>query len=234
MLREEIGAYVAVISGSRHFNVKRMELLVGPVTWYVPKGQAVMYDTMRATDVVEGGKLCASRNRALEDAFKLGVPCIQLSDDLKEIYYAVDHENEKEIEFEEAMKILGSTVRKHEAKLGGVAPTSNLFYFRGNRESINKFIVGDCIWVEPCEQRFDENMSLKEDYDYTLQHVKAHGKVVRCNDLLFGFAHRTNKGGAVEYRTALREYENIEYLRKKWGSLIGPSRRGPTEITLKI
>ncbi len=234
MFNEQLGVYVAVISASRPFNVKKMELKCGPCTWYVPKGQKFLYEQMHACEVVESGKLCASRNRALEDAFHLGVPCIQLSDDLRKIEIAHDSKRVEEMDFDEAVNTMKDAARIEDAMLVGVAPTANAFYFRGSPVKMNKFIVGDFILVQPCDLRFDENMTLKEDYDYTLQHISQFGKVIRCDNILTTFAHRTNRGGAVEYRTTAREIENIEYLKLKWGDRIGTSRRGPTEITLKI
>ena len=64
--------------------------------------------------------------------------------------------------------------------------------------------------------RFDEMMTLKEDYDLTAQHLAKYGAVSRSNRVLIRAAHYTNDGGAVADRTDEKEQYNIAVLRHKW------------------
>lgn len=211
-----------------------MEKLVGGATWYVGMGEGNLYLGGRGS-VIESGGLCESRNRALMDASVLGIPCVQLSDDLKKIEYLFEFEGKveaKEITFEEAVGKMMEVDKIF--RMIGVAPTGNPFFWDKKEYTTNKFIVGDFILVRPCGLFFDENLKLKEDYDYTLQHITTFGGVARYGSILAHFAHRTNAGGAVEYRDPEREQEMITYLKNKWGKFIRDNPRRPNEILLNL
>ena len=81
--------FFCIISARRPGNVVKVEsALKGcDVTWIVAAGDKEAYEQGGATQVIEGGKLCASRNKGLELARKLKKPCVQLSDDLKQISF---------------------------------------------------------------------------------------------------------------------------------------------------
>lgn len=238
MIREDLGVYLAVISHARPGNVQKMQAMVGEATWYVGAGERQAYRQEGATAVVESGGLCPSRNAALKDAWAFGVPCIELSDDLRKLQMAVPQEGKNravDISFEEAVSTMLEASRLYTAKLAGVAPTANAFYYNPNRPFHHRaFIVGDLILVRPCALLFDERLKLKEDYDYTLAHLSKYHVVARCNGVLATFAHRQNKGGAVDFRTPAREQEAIAILREKWGAAIKDNPRRPNEILLNL
>ena len=226
--------WVSIISHARAENMGKMTRLVGKATWYVGHGEGDDY-LIGNCPVVESGKLCESRNKALRDAFERNLPCIQLSDDLKKIELAYKeniYTKVKEIEFSEAITRMGKSEKIF--KLIGVAPTNNAFFWSGHEYAINKFIIGDFIMVRPSELFFDEGLRLKEDYDYTLQHITTFGGVQRCDNIMPAFAHRSNKGGAVEYRDNSREQEAIMYLKTKWGRFIRDNAKRPNEILLNL
>merc|ERR1719356_1349532 len=57
-------------------------------------------------------------------------------------------------------------------KLGGVFPTGNATMTMGSAEYSNQhFILGDFFVAEKSPVRFDESLTLKEDYDYTCSHI---------------------------------------------------------------
>jgi hypothetical protein len=119
------------------------------------------------------------------------------------------------------------------AQLAGCAPTDNPFFSK-QRVHTSAFIVGDFMWVAGgCPERFDEQLPLKEDYDYTLRHLAAYGRVARVDQLLASFAHRTNKGGAVAYRTPELEQQAITRLTDKWGDAIRPNPKRSNEVLLR-
>lgn len=71
---------------------------------------------------------------------------------------------------------------------------------------------------------FDENLSLKEDYDFTLQAL-TNGKVIYKFRGLFYLPERVtaglkNFGGCSTYRTSEREMEQVKLMKEKWGDLI--------------
>lgn len=222
---------VYCISHKRPSNVEKIHALCGPVTWVVGQGEANDYFAAGAQKVIEGGGLCESRNAALEDAFRAGQICIQISDDLRRLWWILDKKNKCALPFAEAIKEMEKAVVDFRAKLIGVAPTANAYFF--NKEHhFNQFIVGDMIAVAPCDLRFDTNLKLKEDYDFTAQHLQKFGLVVRLNRIAPEFLHRTNPGGAVDFRTAEREQHAIAYLKNKWPGWFRDNHRRPNEILM--
>lgn len=228
--------WVTVISHKRAENVKKMTKLIGPATWYVGKDEGEDYIMNEVSAVVESGGLCQSRNQALRDAFVQDIPCIELSDDLAAIRTPFYNEHQKRrlrhITFEEAIKKLDS--HQDIFKLLGLPPTDNPLNWLGKDVNLNRFIVGDFILVRPCELFFDENLKLKEDYDYTLQHITASGGTLRQEDVMATFGHRTNPGGAVDIRNPELEQEAIKYLKNKWGKFIVDNPVRPNEILLRL
>lgn len=72
--------------------------------------------------------------------------------------------------------------------------------------------------------QFDERLSLKEDYDFTLQAL-TNGKIIYKFKGLFYLPERVttglkNFGGCSTYRTSEREQEQIKLMKEKWGDLI--------------
>ena len=76
--------------------------------------------------------------------------------------------------------------------------------------STNLFVIGDFMVIDPqSKPRFDEKMSLKEDYDFTAAHLKEYGVVARSNRVFCLAKHYVNSGGAVADRTGAREQYHI-------------------------
>lgn len=235
-----MGPKVCCISAGRAFdnkgdsNVERMESLAGqPMHWYVPGEQCPEYRDAGAQFVVASGNLMDSRNLALDDAFKEGATCVQVSDDLLRLERKVPGRDELgEVSFLDAVTEIIDTMAMGGARYGGVAPTSNLF-FASDEPKWRHFIVGDLIVVSETDLRFDTAMTLKEDYDYTCQHIQRYGLVARCDNLLATFKHKSNAGGAVAYRTYDREMQNIQHLMKKWPGVFKLNKKRPGEILLR-
>jgi len=250
------GLFFAVISAKRPNNVKEMQKkLAGcDVTWIVGEGDVEAYTAAGANKCVEGGQLCASRNKALELAKAAGKPCVQISDDIKSISFVASHEdtadwvkpdsiqvaNLRAKQSEIAVASLGAVARyidvqtrRAGCKLGGTYPCGNPGQALGGPViAAEHFIVGDFIVVQPDALRFDEKMTLKEDYDFTCQHIHKHGRVARCNRLLILAEHYVNAGGAVAVRNKARESANIAHLRSKWPGVFLGSPRGSSEVRL--
>lgn len=227
--------HVAIISARRPERVVPMMKWCPNATWYVAKGETNLYRDAGAANVVEGGGLCESRNLAIDTALYKGQLCVQLSDDLSAIKRAHNKKEVEAITLESAIKEMITVTSKIDAKLAGCAPTSNPFYYNPEKPYRSAgFIVADFILIRPCELRFDTKLRLKEDYDFTLQHLAKYGRVARLDNLMASFAHRTNKGGAVAYRTSELEQQSIAYLRTKWGKAIKNNPRRENEILLNI
>lgn len=226
--------YIAVISSGRPENVPAMVQLVNHEHhWYVGEGEIATYG-QHSIHVIESGGLIASRNRALEDAFEKGCYCVQVSDDLKGMQSANDGTWHKLIFMDAVHELYGGLMRTP-FRLAGIAPTDNKFYYNEARPfTYAGFCVGDLIVVKATHLRFDPMLRLKEDYDYTLQHLKTYGGIFRHNGILASFQHRTNAGGTVSYRNNKLEQEAINYLKKKWIGLIRDNAKRPHEILLNL
>lgn len=225
---------VFVISHLRADNVQKVqEYLNYPVTWIVGEGEKETYLQAGAHDVVEGGKLVPSRNLGLQLAFDEGAVCVELSDDIKKIeLLKFPEKTKKEISFVEALNIFEKELPMTPFKLYGVPPTPNHFFVH-KEKSDNLFVIGDFIVVKPNELRFDENLRLKEDYDYTVQHIKKFGGVMRLDTILATFSHYSNKGGAVAIRNTELEQQTIKYLMKKHPGFFRLNPKRNNEIILK-
>jgi len=223
----------AVISSGRAHNVPLMQkFLPENVAWFVGKGERDYYELEGATRVIESGGLMRARNDAIGSAQEQGAWSVQLSDDL---YKLENADSAEPLTVRGAAKTIVAAAVTHGSHYAGVAPTSNKFFYNPKRPvSEHLFIVGDFIAISPeTHLRFDEALRLKEDYDYTLQHLREYGRVCRCNFILASFRHRSNKGGAVRYRTTETEQETIAYLKNKWGDLIIDNAKRPNEILMK-
>jgi len=228
MENKKLGVFVSVISHKRPQNIEKITSLIGDCTFFVNTGEAKSYIDSGAKEVIECGEdICTARNKAIEVASKLNLPCIQVSDDLKylrKIYFPEGEEKRKVIPatFEEVIKTMLNELKRTNLKYAGIAVTSNrMNYIKDVNFSYDKLIVNDLICIMPdCEYNFDEKMALKEDYDFTLVNILVNRGVVRCNQFYGEFPHRQNDGGANLYRDYETEKKANERIINKWGDFI--------------
>ncbi len=227
-------AYVGIVSSGRAKNVVKMSEYAPDAVWYVGHGEGDDYTAAGARRVIESGSLIDSRNAILEDAFALGRPAVQLSDDLTRLRIVTNDGKAIPIPFDEAIGFLKYACETTGARLAGIAPVDNAFYTDPTKPiKTAHFILGDLMYVEPSTPRFDSSLRLKEDYDFTAQHLFTYGLVARCDIILGGFQHRTNAGGAVAYREPDVEQAAIATLRSKWGKAIVDNSKRENEILFR-
>jgi hypothetical protein len=65
--------------------------------------------------------------------------------------------------------------------------------------------------------RYDERFSLKEDYDFFLQHVNKYRGAMRFNAYQYIVDHKKLAGGCATYRNMQKEIEQFNLLKRKWG-----------------
>ena len=186
------------------------------------------YRAAGAEHVVTAGGLCRARNLALDMAEDWR---LQLSDDLTKIARLTANGDAQAATLNDFLSEALTHITPN-CRLVGVAPTPNAFYAT-HRVQRRHFVVGDAMLIAPTPLRFDEELALKEDYDYTCQHLMTYGEVARLDWWPFSFRHRTNRGGCYDYRTAEVEQESIAHLRSKWGSWIKPNPRRANEVLLR-
>ncbi len=239
MWREDLGVYLAAVSHGRAGNVTKLQTLTGPATWYVASvEEAAVYAANGAAATAVGGGLCPSRNAALDAAHAAGQVCVQVSDDMTNVQFAVRDGARvvaRPTTFAQAVAKMLDALEQTGAMLAGVAPTANPFYANVDAPvHTSAFVVGDLVAVRPSPERFDEGLRLKEDYMFTLDHMAAYGCVARCDDVLVTFLHRKNPGGACAVRTPALEQESIARLRAKYPQYVRDNPRRPDEILLKL
>eukprot|EP00931_Biecheleriopsis_adriatica_P069649 TRINITY_DN43470_c0_g1_i1.p1 TRINITY_DN43470_c0_g1~~TRINITY_DN43470_c0_g1_i1.p1 ORF type:complete len:435 (-),score=53.90 TRINITY_DN43470_c0_g1_i1:163-1467(-) len=127
-------------------------------------------------------------------------------------------------------KMRATSIDGRRPYLAGPHPVCNAGFALAAAEFQHKhFILGDFFVADMSPCRFDTRLTLKEDYDFTCQHLKEHGAVLRCNRLLVRARHETNEGGACTIRDTAGEKElaNIRILQRKWpGKFRANKKRG--------
>lgn len=194
--------------------------------YFVGTSQAKNYQEKGFTNVIEGGGLCESRNAALEYCFLQNKYCIQIDDDLKKVKVF-----NEESTVENVVDILMKDLIKSKTKLAGVYPVFNNFF--ASKTISDGFIIGSFFVAAPTPIRFDTSLRLKEDYDYTMQHLKQFQKVRRHNYIIADFKHYTNKGGAVDYRNDEIEEETTRILLRRWNGALKPNPNRNNELILR-
>lgn len=227
---------IAVISHKRPHSIHQTKhLLQGawPVVWIVGKGERKAYRDQGADAVVEGGGLCQSRNLAIQIAkAKHFQYVVEISDDLKNIR----HLRGGAMSVEQASTALIKAMTATGLKFAGAYPVANDGWAEKCQPfSFHNFVVGDFIVIDTTSPvRFDERLRVKEDYDFTMAHIKLHGGSVRANHLLVKAAHRTNTGGACSADRSVKERHAISLLKHKWGAAIRNNPRRALEVVIHI
>lgn len=232
---------VYIISAGRPAAVERMAphlaTLDGrtPVFWVTSYEDEQAYTDAGAVRVLATERhLTRQRNLALDHAFDHDLTCVQLDDDLKRFKAKTPGgaRNEGgEVDLAFVLAAQATALDETGLCLAGNSPTDNLGFARDG-VSTRKFVPCPCITVIPSAPRFDENLRLKEDYDFTLQHWATYGGAARCDFIAPSFGRYTNEGGAVSYRTPELEQETIAYLTEKWPGMVRPNPRRANEILL--
>merc|ERR1711879_75890 len=120
-------------------------------------------------------------------------------------------------------------------KLGGVFPSGNATMTMGSAEyGTQHFILGDFFVADKSPVRFDESLTLKEDYDFTCSRIAKHGSVLRCNRMVLAVRHYANQGGAVDIRDGAgkKEKQNIAILKRKWPGVFKDNVKRPSEVLM--
>jgi len=225
-------------------------------TWYVDKESLGEYRKL-GLDAVVGGKLTEARNLCLVDAAKKGKACVQVSDDITRWEYfegpgAQERTDDAVNAAHAAAKVhtispvaaarfllakLRSTgSASSRPQLAGIYPLGSCSRAFASAEfSPASFIIGDFFVADRSPIRFDANMKLKEDYDFTCSHLKKHGSVIRANRMVICAKHYSNSGGACSVRDkkGLEEQRNIEILRSKWPRVFSNNPKRKNEVILR-
>lgn len=188
------------------------------------------YKKYGAKNFIFGQGLLNQRNQALSHAFENNANCVQIDDDLVRVRKNnFDGKRGEDVSFEEAYNDFIEFAEQSQAKLIGIPPTDNPFFAKKEVQE-NAFVIASFMFCKPTDLRFDTDMKVKEDYDYTLQHIKKYGLTERFQKYLYTFKHYSNSGGVVDYRNDELEKENMLYLLKKWGGALKMHPKRKNEV----
>lgn len=177
------------------------------------------------------GNVSRIRNYILDMEFGSGADAVCIiDDDLKGIYrYNVDEntkygyikEKIEEKDFLSFLEKYSNICEELGYKLWGVNCNSDALSYRHYTPfSLSSIILGPFSVHLKNDIRYDEKLPLKEDYDLALQHLNINRGILRLNGYFYDCKQSENKGGCATYRNMVREKEQFELLRKKWGSKI--------------
>jgi len=95
------------------------------------------------------------------------------------------------------------------------------FYREYSPFSLTSVVLGPFFGViNDHDLRFDEDLGLKEDYDFSIQVANKYRKILRFNKYHYSCGHIKLKGGCASYRTMQKEHDQAIAFQKKWGSSI--------------
>ena len=149
---------------------------------------------------------------------------IQVDDDALSFHAYEDGKKERFIDKDRIHQILDNQFHLCKGwgfKTWGLALTADYKFYDEFRPFTTQSVIGaNIIGIIKNEIRFDERLKVKEDYDYSMQHIAKYGGVLRCSKFGIDVVHLTNEGGCVSYRTKEVEMDAYNVLLKKWGKKI--------------
>jgi hypothetical protein len=238
MYNKKLDTYIGVISYKRHENVKKLHKVLGTdqITWYVRPNEEKLYQNEGAnTKSVIYKTVGDKRNKILEDGKNYDV--IFMDDDIVRLRFAKNSKEEYDVTFETLVNEMKQKLKEVPGvKLCGVNSIAKPFFYNAKRQlSLTNFCVGTLLFVKKGSTVLhDTQFKMKEDYDFTLQHIKRYGGALRLNYVMVKAGHWNNKGGQTEIRTDELMDIDINKLRSKWGISIRLNPKRPHEILLSV
>lgn len=96
--------------------------------------------------------------------------------------------------------------------------TDKKFYREYSPLSMTVPVLGPFMGIIKMDRtpRFDPDLGLKEDYDYSIQVLNRFRKILRFNKYHYKVGHIDYPGGCTTYRTKKKELEQGKRLQRKW------------------
>lgn len=219
----------AIPSKGRAGKVRSHTWFQNPVL-FVPESELAAYQkhhpevpTVPVPDTVKG--ITQTRNWILDYCDRMGIGlCVQADDDCHGFYAFEEGTNAKlctPAQFQEVLQNTFELCRGLGARCFGFQLNRDQKTYREYSPfSLSSVVVASLIGILVDEQRFDENLKLKEDYDFSLESMRRNGLVLRHNKYVWSVEHHENQGGCVDYRSLQAELDSVNYLRRKWGDEI--------------
>lgn len=176
------------------------------------------------------GNLCRIRNWILDNLFDNDTDCIViLDDDCKAISRWENQKNTKfnPGELEEFCSKISLVCKELDFKFWGLnCITDKGAYREYTPFGLQQYIGGPFQAHLKSKLRYDENLPLKEDYDFTLQNIRKYGGCLRVNFANYDVKQSEQIGGCADYRNLEYEKQQFFALQKKWGKDIIKKDKG--------
>lgn len=104
------------------------------------------------------------------------------------------------------------------------------FYREYSPLSLLSPVLGPFMGIRKTDLRFDARLGLKEDYDFSLQALNRHRRVLRFNAWHYVVGHLGVKGGCASSRTMEAEREQMALFRRKWGPVVAETCKGRESV----
>lgn len=172
------------------------------------------------------GNLCRVRNYILRSEFASGADVVAiLDDDYSGVFYFESGKQVFPVKTDDFMPFIekySTLAREWGARFWGINVNPDPQCYRENVPfSTLSYIGGPFqIFLNGNECFYDERLPLKEDYDMTLQQINRYRIALRINKFFYRVQQAEQSGGCAVYRNLEKERQQLELLRKKWGSQI--------------
>lgn len=174
-----------------------------------------------AVDPKHQGNLCRIRNYILDSEMGPGRAVLIVDDDLQGIWrwekltrYRLD----SEAEVRDFLRRYTALCVEWGCVAWGINVNSDGQVYREQTPfSLRSYVGGPFMVHVDHKLRYDERLPLKEDYDFTLQVLNAHRKLLRVNKYYYLTLQMAQVGGCAEYRNIEAERDQLEALQRKWG-----------------
>jgi len=193
---------------------------------------------VRQRDTKDMTGLPAARNTCMEIARDEGVYCLQVDDDLQELYVSAGGSNKKipiaaetgskETAFEFAADKIYEAMLVADVHLGALASNANV-YFAKPRIHVWAFCCAHFIMVNPFQPEWwHPTIDYKDDWELTLRHLRAYQGIVRMDYIAPDALHWTNPGGLCDDPERLqKDVENSYLLCRMYPGMV---RRNPKRV----
>ena len=218
---------------------KTFSLVGGEAKVFVSEDEIVEYKNAGVDNVVVSPEGISVKRNFILDYYPIGSDVLFLDDDISKVgeFTVIDGKPKSTKlewnDFFKKVKYFFTLCRTQGIYLFGMAPTCNPLNWRKNI-TYNTFIIGCACGVITTDLRFDESLLLKEDYDFTLQHVKKFRRTLRIDKLWVDAKHYAKSGGCTEYRNDILEGAAVSRLKEKWGTWVRDNPRRLNEIILNV
>tara|TARA_R110000824_G_scaffold140613_1_gene306721 strand:- start:1348 stop:2085 length:738 start_codon:yes stop_codon:yes gene_type:complete len=192
----------------------------------VPESQLSDYQTHYGEKVVsipdeKDGNIAVKRNAILDMAAADGVEWLLMVDDDYQYVGKITNQNPRWLNNDEIETLIAEGCQMADELQTGMwglnVQIDPKFYREYSPFSLTTPILGPWQAVKVSELRYDEKISLKEDYDFWLQSIRKYRKTLRFQSYHYMVNHINKSGGVVSYRTKQREEEHNQMLQEKWG-----------------